>query len=149
MEKLSQSLDVEKWRSAPIPAHFQLFIDDFINTKSLADSAPLIEFKNAEAEITRKASEVSRKDSEAPTNLEILKIGDEKFTTVQTALLMLEIMAQFSNVLRHFKASGPELLMHIVSLLKHFNSRTCQLILGAGALKLVGLKTISVKTLGK
>ena len=30
-----------------------------------------------------------------------------------------------------------------------FNSRTCQLVLGAGALELVGLKTISTKNLGK
>ena len=30
-----------------------------------------------------------------------------------------------------------------------FNSRTCQLILGAGALQLVGLKTITTKNLGK
>ena len=29
-----------------------------------------------------------------------------------------------------------------------FNSRTCQLILGAGALQLVGLKTITTKNLG-
>lgn len=30
-----------------------------------------------------------------------------------------------------------------------FNSRTCQLVLGAGALELVGLKTISTKNLGR
>ena len=29
-----------------------------------------------------------------------------------------------------------------------FNSRTCQLVLGAGALQLVGLKTITAKHLG-
>ena len=33
-------------------------------------------------------------------------------------------------------------------LLQIFNSRTCQLVLGAGALELVGLKTISTKNLG-
>jgi len=32
--------------------------------------------------------------------------------------------------------------------LKMFNSRTCQLILGAGALHLVGLKNINTKNLG-
>ena len=33
-------------------------------------------------------------------------------------------------------------------LFQTFNSRTCQLILGAGALQLVGLKTITTKNLG-
>lgn len=32
--------------------------------------------------------------------------------------------------------------------LQHFNSRSCQLVLGAGALQIVGLKTITTKNLG-
>lgn len=31
---------------------------------------------------------------------------------------------------------------------QHFNSRSCQLVLGAGALQVVGLKTITTKNLG-
>jgi vacuolar protein sorting-associated protein 54 len=57
------------------------------------------------------------------------------------------MLAQYCTVLAHFPQCGPELVMHLITLLKSFNSRTCQLILGAGALKLVGLKSISVKTL--
>lgn len=37
----------------------------------------------------------------------------------------------------------------MIFLLQIFNSRTCQLVLGAGALQLVGLKTISTKNLGR
>ena len=37
--------------------------------------------------------------------------------------------------------------MNVVEIMKNFNSRTCQLILGAGAIQLVGLKTISVRNL--
>lgn len=33
--------------------------------------------------------------------------------------------------------------------LQHFNSRSCQLVLGAGALQVVGLKTITTKNLGR
>ena len=36
----------------------------------------------------------------------------------------------------------------VVLLSQMFNSRTCQLVLGAGALQLVGLKTITAKHLG-
>lgn len=58
------------------------------------------------------------------------------------------MVAQYCTVLSHFPQCAPELLMHLITLLKGFNSRTCQLILGAGALQMsIGLKTISVKTL--
>ena len=35
------------------------------------------------------------------------------------------------------------------SILQHFNSRTCQLVLGAGAVEAVGLKTITARHLGE
>lgn len=37
--------------------------------------------------------------------------------------------------------------MKIAELLKLFNSRTCQLVLGAGAVNLAGLKTITIRNL--
>ena len=42
-----------------------------------------------------------------------------------------------------------DVVVRVVEVLKNFNSRTCQLVLGAGALQLVGLKTITVKHLGE
>ncbi|CAB1422521.1 unnamed protein product [Pleuronectes platessa] len=39
------------------------------------------------------------------------------------------------------------MLTRLSDLLKHFNSRSCQLVLGAGALQVVGLKTITTKNL--
>lgn len=36
----------------------------------------------------------------------------------------------------------------ITFFLQYFNSRSCQLVLGAGALQVVGLKTITTKNLG-
>lgn len=58
------------------------------------------------------------------------------------------MMAQYCQTVNLLPSLAPELLMRLVELLKYFNSRTCQLILGAGALQLVGLKTISVRNLG-
>ena len=44
-------------------------------------------------------------------------------------------------------SSASDLVNRVCELLSLFNSRTCQLILGAGALQLVGLKTITTKNL--
>lgn len=59
------------------------------------------------------------------------------------------MMAQYCQVLEQVPWLVSDLLIKLVELLKNFNSRTCQLILGAGALQLVGLKTISVRNLGE
>uniref|UniRef100_A0A914HHS6 Vacuolar protein sorting-associated protein 54 C-terminal domain-containing protein n=1 Tax=Globodera rostochiensis TaxID=31243 RepID=A0A914HHS6_GLORO len=64
-----------------------------------------------------------------------------------TATLLLRILAQYSDLLVLFAHCAMELTMDVVQMLKAFNSRTCQLILGAGARQLVGLKMISVKHL--
>lgn len=58
------------------------------------------------------------------------------------------MMSQYSDALSVLPDFASELLMCIVELLKNFNSRSCQLILGAGALQLIGLKSISVRHLG-
>jgi hypothetical protein len=67
----------------------------------------------------------------------------------RTACLLITLLAQYSDLLRLFPSMAMELVMDVVQCLKLFNSRTCQLILGAGARQLVGLKTITVKHLGE
>lgn len=57
-------------------------------------------------------------------------------------------MAQYCDALAILPEYASELLMCLVELLKNYNSRSCQLILGAGALQLIGLKSISVRHLG-
>ncbi|CAD5229820.1 unnamed protein product [Bursaphelenchus xylophilus] len=138
-QKLSHVLDVEKWRPTEVPAHFQKIIDDFVENGVLRDSSTSNPSTASSSTVTSPEPQESK---------QYLEVGEDKYCTVGACLLMLKTMAQYCTVLAHFNQSAPELLMHMVGLLKHFNSRTCQLILGAGALQLVGLKTISVKTLG-
>ena len=63
-------------------------------------------------------------------------------------MLLINILASYSDLLRLFPTAGMELSMDVVQCLKLFNSRTCQLILGAGARQMVGLKSINFKNFG-
>lgn len=63
--------------------------------------------------------------------------------------MLLQMMAQYCDCVDQLPLAGADVLVRLVELLKNFNSRTCQLILGAGALQLVGLKTITVRNLGE
>ncbi|GMR59937.1 hypothetical protein PMAYCL1PPCAC_30132 [Pristionchus mayeri] len=76
-----------------------------------------------------------------------LTIKDERFVVVGSGLLTVSGLFDHLCHARLLPSMAATLLMRTIELLKAFNSRTCQLILGAGALQLVGLKTISVKNL--
>ncbi|KAI6236808.1 Vacuolar protein sorting-associated protein 54 [Aphelenchoides besseyi] len=148
-ERLSLTLDHEQWKVANPSAELQRLADEFARTGDLhlADE----DWDDGTSTGTSGSRTTPEPTSLIANNLtttsERLVIGDENFVAVRAAYLLLHMMAQYCNMVAQFPQCTPELLMHLIALLKSFNSRTCQLILGAGALQLVGLKTISVKTL--
>uniref|UniRef100_A0A914UTW1 Vacuolar protein sorting-associated protein 54 n=1 Tax=Plectus sambesii TaxID=2011161 RepID=A0A914UTW1_9BILA len=127
--KLANILDSEHWRVAEVPEVFQRIVDGCDASGRLRDMS----------------SADASDDSSVP--LPYLMVGQERYFVVGTSLLLLQMMAQYCQTLEQIPSLVGELLIKLVELLKNFNSRTCQLILGAGALQLVGLKTISVRNL--
>ncbi|VDM92260.1 unnamed protein product [Litomosoides sigmodontis] len=126
--KLSNILDTETWRAGNVPEHFQRLADLCLQTNRLSDVGSsgignCCEFKQN------------------------LLIGGEPYVVVGTAFILLQIMAQYCDALAVLPEYASELLMCLIELLKNYNSRSCQLILGAGALQLIGLKSISVRHL--
>ncbi|KAI6189641.1 Vacuolar protein sorting-associated protein 54 [Aphelenchoides bicaudatus] len=138
---LAQLLDHEQWKPAEVPNEIQKIVDEYMQTGKLRFYS------------TGSLVSSSRTSPEPPTTrsepgAEALFFGDEKFIVVGACLSLFKMIAKYCTVLAYFPQYAPEVLMHLITLLKSFNSRTCQLILGAGALQmLIGLKTISVKTL--
>uniref|UniRef100_F1KS34 Vacuolar protein sorting-associated protein 54 n=1 Tax=Ascaris suum TaxID=6253 RepID=F1KS34_ASCSU len=126
--KLGNILDSENWRATEVPLHFQRIADECVRTQKLSDVA-------------------SVEDRRQVTPQHSLIVDGESYVVVGTALLVLQMMSQYSDALSVLPDFASELLMCIVELLKNFNSRSCQLILGAGALQLIGLKSISVRHL--
>lgn len=61
---------------------------------------------------------------------------------------MIQVLADYCEAISEMPGFAQDWNSRVVEILKNFNSRCCQLILGAGALQLVGLKTISVRNLG-
>lgn len=74
-------------------------------------------------------------------------VNGQSYVVVGAALFFLPQMFEYCSCVDDLPTAAPDLLTRLVELLKTFNSRTCQLVLGAGALSLVGLKTISSRNL--
>ncbi|KAF9937686.1 hypothetical protein BGZ65_001174 [Modicella reniformis] len=58
-----------------------------------------------------------------------------------------DILAEYLDILNNISALTTDVMQRIIELLKLFNSRTCQVILGAGAMRSAGLKNITAKHL--
>ena len=77
----------------------------------------------------------------------LVNIGAETFHLVETAQVLLSLLHQNSEFSEAVPAFIADVSQRVVELLRSFNSRTCQLILGAGAMQVSGLKSITVKHL--
>uniref|UniRef100_A0A4W6EAV9 Vacuolar protein sorting-associated protein 54 n=1 Tax=Lates calcarifer TaxID=8187 RepID=A0A4W6EAV9_LATCA len=126
--KLSLLLDNERWKQAEVPAEFQ----DLVN--SIADGR-----------ITLPERKTPGPDDRKPT--EFLLVNGQKYAVVGTVLLLIRIFLEYCQCVNDIPSIATDMLTRLSDLLKHFNSRSCQLVLGAGALQVVGLKTITTKNL--
>ncbi|XP_066279264.1 vacuolar protein sorting-associated protein 54-like isoform X1 [Branchiostoma lanceolatum] len=126
--KLSLILDSERWKQTDVPVEFQ----ELVNSVDKGVVPPPTTKQNA---ITEKK----------PT--EYLLVDGQKFAVVGTVLLLLKMVLEYCQCADDLPSATPDILTRLVELLKHFNSRSCQLVLGAGARQVVGLKTITTKNL--
>uniref|UniRef100_A0A8C8FNS8 Vacuolar protein sorting-associated protein 54 n=1 Tax=Oncorhynchus tshawytscha TaxID=74940 RepID=A0A8C8FNS8_ONCTS len=124
--KLSLLLDNERWKQAEVPAEFQ----DLVN--SIADGRITLP---------------ERKPQEERKPSDYLHIDGQKYAVVGTVLLLIRIFLEYCQCVNDIPSISTDMLTRLSDLLKHFNSRSCQLVLGAGALQVVGLKTITTKNL--
>ncbi|NWW42957.1 VPS54 protein, partial [Pedionomus torquatus] len=126
--KLSLLLDNERWKQAEVPAEFQ----DLVDSVSVGRIS-LPEKKSAATEERKPA--------------EFLIVEGQKYATVGTVLLLIRIILEYCQCVDNIPSIATDMLTRLSDLLKYFNSRSCQLVLGAGALQVVGLKTITTKNL--
>ncbi|XP_051056575.1 vacuolar protein sorting-associated protein 54 isoform X4 [Phodopus roborovskii] len=126
--KLSLLLDNERWKQADVPAEFQDLVD------SIADGKIALPEKKTVATEERKPAEV-------------LVVEGHQYAVVGTVLLLIRIILEYCQCVDNIPSVTTDMLTRLTDLLKYFNSRSCQLVLGAGALQVVGLKTITTKNL--
>lgn len=127
--KLSLLLDNERWKQVEVPAEYQLMIDriadgDFTWTKNDV---------NTQKQLAKPAS--------------VLQVDSEPFTLVNSALILVQIISEYCQCASSLPMISTQLSRHLIDLLRTFNSKCCQLVLGAGALRVAGLTTITTGNL--
>ncbi|KAF9211043.1 hypothetical protein BGZ59_008583 [Podila verticillata] len=89
----------------------------------------------------------TKKEAVVPPAARVISIQDEVFFVVGCSLVLLDILAEYLDILNNISALTTDVMQRMIELLKLFNSRTCQVILGAGAMRSAGLKNITAKHL--
>ena len=119
-QRLSNTLDSDQWRQVTIPRSIQTSLDEFYSSTVLRSS----------------------------NTSDTLFVEQEQFVLSNSALHLLMLVLDYRSSARLFtKNSISDIENRLIELLNVFNSKTCQLVLGAGAVKLGNIRTISAKIL--
>lgn len=126
--KLSLLLDNERWKPAEVPSEFQKMINHIAKGN----------FMWTKIEDTTNGPSVA-----SP----MLMVGEEPFALVGAALILVQIVSEYARCASHLPIVATQMGRNVIDLLRTFNSRCCQLVLGAGAVHVAGLKMITISNL--
>ncbi|XP_059311477.1 vacuolar protein sorting-associated protein 54, chloroplastic-like [Lycium ferocissimum] len=77
----------------------------------------------------------------------MLSFGGVAYHMVNCGLILVKMLSEYIDMNNSLTGLSSEVVHRVVDILKFFNTRTCQLVLGAGAMQVSGLKSITSKHL--
>ncbi|KAJ6597190.1 Vps54-like protein-domain-containing protein [Mycena vulgaris] len=96
------------------------------------------------APAVRRTNGTSSQTKNAKTRL---RIEERTFSTVSATSEALGLLLDYLRVIINLSMLTTDTMSRVIEFLKAYNSRTCQVVLGAGAMKSAGLKNITAKHL--
>ena len=78
-----------------------------------------------------------------------LTIEDRTYFAVAATQKVLSLVVDYLKIIVNLSLLTTDTVSKVIEFLKAFNSRTCQVVLGAGAMRSAGLKNITAKHLGE
>ncbi|XP_049868207.1 vacuolar protein sorting-associated protein 54 [Pectinophora gossypiella] len=124
--QLTSTLNAERWKTAEVSSELQNAIDQ------ICDKGEILNTVHNE---TRKSDG------------KYLIINKENYAVVATVQLLIKILLEYCDATKQSPVIVQYLVHCMLELIRLFNSRCCQLVLGAGAIQSAGLKTISTSNL--
>lgn len=77
-----------------------------------------------------------------------LRVEGISYFAVSATLETLVLLLDYLKIIMNLSMLTTDTMSRIIEFLKAFNSRTCQVVLGAGAMRSAGLRVITAKHLG-
>ncbi|KAF8809089.1 Vps54-domain-containing protein [Phlegmacium glaucopus] len=114
-------------------------------TTSNGKSAIVQSFSNALSKLS--SSNGNTAPTISSTTTKHLHIEDRTYYAVSATAEVLTLLMDYLRVVVNLSMLTTDAMSRVIEFLKSFNSRTCQVVLGAGAMRSAGLKNITAKHL--
>ncbi|KAJ0409759.1 hypothetical protein ATCC90586_001072 [Pythium insidiosum] len=131
MGKLVSTLDHELWKNTEISVARHKALEDLSSGRGVS--------------LTLSDDREVAGESAAP--FKAVSVCGKTFRIVWSVLLTLEIVMNYMSCAANFPVLATDVLQRSIEIFRLFNSRTTQLVLGAGAMQIARLKSISARHL--
>ncbi|GAC97411.1 retrograde transport, endosome to Golgi-related protein [Pseudozyma hubeiensis SY62] len=146
IERAAKAVEEETWAQADVGAHIQSQIRQIVSSAVQDPSDFVVTAGDGQSDATVEATGDTDVD-QAASSTKTLDIEDRQYFVVHASLDVLALLVDYLKVVINLPLLTTEAMARVVEFLKQFNSRTCQVVLGAGAMRSAGLKNITAKHL--
>jgi len=121
-----------------------------ITTGSLHESSPssATDIASPSALPSPSTPTSKRNGAASSTSSKQIHIEDKSYYAVSATSEVLLLLLDYLKIIMNLSTLTIDTMSRVIEFLKAFNSRTCQVVLGAGAMRSAGLKNITAKHLG-
>ncbi|KAK4332942.1 Vacuolar protein sorting-associated protein 54 [Rhodotorula toruloides] len=147
-------VEEEQWAAAEVPARVQKEIAVIVDS-AVRDPVQLLLRRQPDAtngtatvdDSSEQAREGDEGEASASGPAKQVDIEGRQFFAVSAGLTTIGVLVEYLKVLLNCPMLTTDAMSKIIEFMKVFNSRTCQVVLGAGAMRSAGLKNITAKHL--
>ncbi|KAK9064384.1 hypothetical protein SSX86_015766 [Deinandra increscens subsp. villosa] len=165
MTKLKAVLDQETWVEVDVPDEFQAVVDSLFrlesdydddHSKSIVNSYNGVVVSSAEqpsqsvdgiVDTSGQVDNIKTKNGHGKSSAHLISFRGVGYHMVNCGLILLKMVSEYIDMNTVLPTLSSEVIHRVLEMLKFFNTRTCQLVLGAGAMQVSGLKSITSKHL--
>lgn len=149
--RISQSaklVEDEQWNAVDVPAEMQHLADVVVDAAVQDPSELRLTHSGTTPTSPAPADSGHVVNGKTAASEKHLRIEERKYYAVWATLQALVLLTDYLRVIVNLNTLTTETMSRVIEFLKSFNSRTCQVVLGAGAMRSAGLKNITAKHLG-
>ncbi|KAL0946762.1 hypothetical protein HGRIS_012937 [Hohenbuehelia grisea] len=157
LSRSAKLVEDEQWNPSEVPPNLQHIADILVD--SAVNDAAELRLTPGEATAPGSTNGVANAPSEgeslksprangaASAASKHLRIEDRTYFTVSATAEVLVLLQDYIRLVLNLPTLTTDAMNRVIEFLKAFNSRTCQVVLGAGAMRSAGLKNITAKHL--
>lgn len=150
-QHIVQTLEADRWEAKDFGSHEKVVLDRVLESMTRTPQSWTGYRKlwdDSDAPNNANGTSAANGDTEpAPEKARPAVIDDQNYILVSSSISVLNGIEHFSILIAGIPSLTTEASLKLLDYLKLFNSRCCQLILGAGATRSAGLKNITTKHL--